>query len=519
MSVFDEVSRVYDALPLHCKPRFGEEFTVLAAFLLRDSHGDLSVLSLASGTKCCNTNAYRDQEDSSKEREESLKGTIIEDSHAEVLARRGLVQYLMDCIEVLMDGGKESIANPLCIDTAGRIVWKTGYELILYISDNPCGDACIYTRKHKHVDDKETGMRFTGAKPINNTVPSSSLGTKEDGLSKTKKRKHAQLSEQEQQLGIPRLKSGRSDIDQKHRTNSMCCSDKLCRWVQLGIQGSLLSCICGTIPLNEVTVDQDLLAVSSEEQLRALGRAIVTRNTNNTNNIAPRLSIRSEGADSTHRYMQGKCMSEYIHLQAQVEREEAFVGEAEKKRKEIQTSKQKKKRRLGMRPSGCSFNWIRDIYIDNNDGKSDKHGKLGNIEDSTEYTLTNHSRTKHVAKGTCEFTQAQSGYLLGATKAQYGLPAGSRLCRRKQFMKFTSIVTKTNGKCLQEGLEHEWNNKVKQSEETETKEHNKKEGPGRLTYQWWKGLNAEYVSQRNSFLNSDTFKDQWLCADEERNLF
>ena len=41
--------------------------------------------------------------------------------------------------------------------------------------------------------------------------------------------------------GITRLKSGRSDIKDDQRSESMSCSDKILKWNTVGLQGAFLS--------------------------------------------------------------------------------------------------------------------------------------------------------------------------------------------------------------------------------------------------------------------------------------
>ena len=95
-------------------------FTVLAAFYLVDEYHDhrVKVLSMATGTKCLATKNY------------SKMGDTVHDFHAEVLARRGVVRWL------LQEMGKNS--EWLVVDESGQWSLRQGVSLHLYISELPC---------------------------------------------------------------------------------------------------------------------------------------------------------------------------------------------------------------------------------------------------------------------------------------------------------------------------------------------------------------------------------------------
>ena len=97
----------YSSLPSNGRPneaRSPHEFTVVASFVATIPNASASetkdsmqkeglgmkdeyvVVSLATGTKCIG---------SALERETSATGCLLHDSHAEVLARRGLIIYLL----------------------------------------------------------------------------------------------------------------------------------------------------------------------------------------------------------------------------------------------------------------------------------------------------------------------------------------------------------------------------------------------------------------------------------------
>lgn len=83
------VRTAYNKLPKHGKPT-AEEVTVLAAIVLKSADDTVSVVSLATGTKCI-AHGSRQKD-----------GTIVHDLHAEVLARRTAMywvyQRLKDCL-------------------------------------------------------------------------------------------------------------------------------------------------------------------------------------------------------------------------------------------------------------------------------------------------------------------------------------------------------------------------------------------------------------------------------------
>lgn len=74
----------------------------------------------------------------------SLEGSVLNDCHAEILARRALIHFLYDQIEAYASRPSESIFEQ---DKNGgqRLKLKDNILFHLYISSAPCGDARIFT--------------------------------------------------------------------------------------------------------------------------------------------------------------------------------------------------------------------------------------------------------------------------------------------------------------------------------------------------------------------------------------
>eukprot|EP01033_Poteriospumella_lacustris_P013048 gene13048-9341_t len=161
-AVYHELENVYRQIPPNGKPDKDNVFTVLAGFVAVIGRVDanpadaplIEVLSLATGTKCVSEDMIDDR-----------TGLVVHDSHAEVLARRGLIRYLAEVIYQisLTPTFVEDVRCPLQLNRASdsgespRYRWKDTWRLFLCISDSPCGDGTIY-------GGQEGVMTFTGAK-------------------------------------------------------------------------------------------------------------------------------------------------------------------------------------------------------------------------------------------------------------------------------------------------------------------------------------------------------------------
>ena len=249
------VLAAYENLPQRGKPQ-GNEWTVLAAVVLARQHAThtagygLQVLVLATGNKCLGESQLCE------------KGTVVNDCHAEILARRGLKKLLWDDLGLL--ARKEKSRVPAVLDSRsfkpnGMGCMVPGDSLHLYISETPCGDASIVIESPSdHTSSgKDAIVRLTGARLLG-------------------KRKELHAAPE---LGCLRTKSGRCDLQPGKRTTSMSCSDKILSWCFGGIQGGLLSHFVTPIYLSSVVVGTSAQSGNDCNQaaLNSLRRSIIER--------------------------------------------------------------------------------------------------------------------------------------------------------------------------------------------------------------------------------------------------
>ncbi|KFB39331.1 hypothetical protein ZHAS_00006689 [Anopheles sinensis] len=260
----------FDSLPKTGKPNEDFEWTILAAIALvvRASppvEPSVRVVALGSGTKCLGGS------------ELSPRGDLVNDSHAEVLARRAFVRYLLEQIEAAEVGeGKDgSIFERSHESGEAKFVLKKDHSFHFFTTHSPCGDASIFERSDEvskgEVDEGPLEKRCRMDVPV--VVDKESFGSVVDnppidiGGKTGGKLLHPDMDGDlmAQTIGAVRTKPGRGI-----RTLSVSCSDKMARWSVLGLQGALLMLLLE----KPIYLESVIICDGTDHSVDALQRAI-----------------------------------------------------------------------------------------------------------------------------------------------------------------------------------------------------------------------------------------------------
>ena len=202
------------------------EYKVLAGIVMtfNNNFEQGAVISIATGTKCINGGNI------------CCNGSVLNDSHAEIIARRCLVKFLYNQLHwhTCRQTERDSIFLKFPNNSQYPFALKPNVQFHLYVNTAPCGDARFFSFNSNNRNNME---------PSNfNSAQYGQLRTKVEGDMGTKP------------TGSGCYNQTWDGVLLGERLLTMSCSDKIARWNVVGIQGSLLSQFTEPIYLSSIVL-------------------------------------------------------------------------------------------------------------------------------------------------------------------------------------------------------------------------------------------------------------------------
>ena len=258
--------------------------TVLSGIVLQGpDEGVLEVISLGVGTKVLPLEQLLGEKAKSR----------VRDLHAEVLARRGLLRWLH--IQLELASGDESpyltavdgdVDPGLLMTTSRRYRLRPQLTLHMYSSSQPCGNACIkaWAKCKKPTMLVSLGQYTCPSEPhpvfrasavkegqIAALVKRAAMGVGAEAEAESDDDSMVKATTEPVQVRrCPPAATAYPELDSSDKLPSgviLTCSDKLCVWNCLGLQGALLSARLEPLYLRSFTVGRKFSQVHCHRAL------------------------------------------------------------------------------------------------------------------------------------------------------------------------------------------------------------------------------------------------------------
>ncbi|XP_065051383.1 double-stranded RNA-specific adenosine deaminase-like [Rhopilema esculentum] len=225
---FDNIAALSHQTFIKISSEIKEKFAgrkVIAALVMKTYEDQTGVVvSIGAGNRCITGDRL------------TLEGMTVNDSHAEIICRRAFLAFLYSELDQFYKNENSVFENG---GVDGKLQVKDGITWHLYISTAPCGDSALFSPREcetiKTIPTRDHSPLYT---------------SKQQGLLRTK------IEDGEGTIPIdendgPQTWDG---IVRGKRLRTMSCSDKVCRWNILGLQGALLSHLIEPVYLDSLTL-------------------------------------------------------------------------------------------------------------------------------------------------------------------------------------------------------------------------------------------------------------------------
>ncbi|XP_070200376.1 double-stranded RNA-specific adenosine deaminase-like [Littorina saxatilis] len=203
---------------------------VIAGLVMQRGVDDVGVvISIGTGNRCITGDKL------------SLEGNTVNDSHAEIITRRGFMRFLYQQLLTYDPNTPHDLFEK---GNSGKLRVKAGITFHLYISTAPCGDGALFSPR----DAASNSGVLAG---VENREHSPTFTSNVQGLLRTK------MEGGEGTIPVDTKEVTMQTWDgvvRGERLRTMSCTDKICRWNVLGLQGALLSHFVEPVYLDSLTL-------------------------------------------------------------------------------------------------------------------------------------------------------------------------------------------------------------------------------------------------------------------------